>query len=108
MRGSRVNETILQFGAGNFLRAFADLFVQEMNDAGQGVGRIVVLQSTEGQRARLLNAQHGRYHVLVRGIEDGISVERTQTVASISRALVAHTEWAQAVESARAPHLKAI
>jgi tagaturonate reductase len=103
-----VNETILQFGAGNFLRAFADLFVQEMNDAGQDVGRIVVIQSTEGQRARLLNAQHGRYHVLVRGIEDGVPVERTQTVASISRALVAHTEWAQAVEAACSPHLKAI
>jgi len=103
-----MNETILQFGAGNFLRAFVDLFVQEMNDAGQEVGRVIVVQSTDGERARLLNAQRGRYHVLVRGIEDGKPIEQVQAVGCISRALMAHTEWGQVVEAARSPHLRAI
>jgi len=67
-----LRETILQFGGGNFLRAFADLFVHEANQAGQNVGRIVVVQSTEGGRADLLNRQAGRYHVVVRGLENGL------------------------------------
>ena len=37
-------ETILQFGAGRFLRAFADLFIHQANEEGQNVGRIVVVQ----------------------------------------------------------------
>ena len=44
-------ETILQFGAGRFLRAFVDRFVQHANDAGQDVGKVVVVQSTPGARA---------------------------------------------------------
>ena len=56
-----MNETILQFGAGNFLRAFADLFVAHANrDPATAVGRIVVVQSTDRHRADALNAAGGR------------------------------------------------
>lgn len=103
-----MNETILQFGAGNFLRAFVDLFVQEMNEAGKNIGKIVVVQSTEGDRARLLNDQGGRYHVLVRGLENGESVERVQVVESISRALMAQTEWEAVLDFVRTSSLRAI
>lgn len=40
-------ETILQFGSGRFLRAFADLFIHHANAQGQDVGRVVIVQSTE-------------------------------------------------------------
>lgn len=104
---SRVKETILQFGAGNFLRGFVDVFVDEMNRADQDIGKVVVVQSTGGDRAQLLNAGTG-YHVLVRGIESGEPVERVQRVESISRALVASSEWEAVLEVARSPHLRAI
>jgi len=145
--------TLLQFGAGNFLRAFADLFVHEMNqegaaltpvpspaavegclghrqyrlhakpalirqqaplyrrgrgDGGEGSLRIVVVQSTDGERARLLNEAGGRYYVLVCGLENGQRVERVQIVASIDRAFVAATEWPRVVEAACAPDLRAV
>ena len=96
-------ETILQFGAGNFLRAFVDTFVSEMNAAGQNVGAVVVVQSTgDGDRARQLNAQGGRFHVVVRGLEGGVPVDRVQEVDSISRALRADTEWDAVVAAASA------
>lgn len=101
-----VEETILQFGGGRFLRGFADLFVHQANAEGQRVGRIVVVQSTESERARLLNAQLGRYHVLVRGLRDGKTVDDVEESASISRALVAQTEWDAVLHIARSPHLK--
>ncbi len=39
-------ETILQFGAGRFLRAFADLFIHQANQTTT-VGKVVIVQSTE-------------------------------------------------------------
>lgn len=41
-----MNETVLQFGSGKFLRAFADLFVHHANQQGQNIGKIVIVQST--------------------------------------------------------------
>ena len=55
-------ETILQFGAGRFLRAFVDRFVQHANDAGQDVGKVVVVQSTPGARAdSILGTANGMF-----------------------------------------------
>jgi tagaturonate reductase len=99
---------LLQFGAGNFLRAFTDLFVQEMNESGLPLLEIIVVQSTDGERARLLNEQGGRYHVVVRGIENGQTVDRVQECASISHALIAQMEWPKVIETASATGLKAI
>ncbi|NBU76570.1 MAG: altronate dehydrogenase, partial [Planctomycetes bacterium] len=64
-------ETIIQFGSGRFLRAFADLFIHQANLTGQDVGRVVIVQSTGTQRAGALSDSDGKYHVLVRGIENG-------------------------------------
>jgi L-galactose dehydrogenase len=81
-----LGETILQFGA----------------------GRVVVVQSTPGGRAALLNAQGGRFHVVVRGRENGAPIERVQEIESISRALVAQTDWDAVLDVARSPDLRAI
>jgi len=99
-------ETILQFGAGKFFRGFADLFVHQANEAGQELGRIVVVQSTGDDRAKLLNAQGGRYHVLVRGIENGQTIDRVEESASISRALAATHQWDDILGVARSPELR--
>src|SRR5947208_7997868 len=105
---STLPETVLQFGAGNFLRAFADLFVHQANEQGQAVGRVVVVQSTGDARANLLNRQGGRYHVVVRGLENGRVVDRVEEAASISRALVAASQWPDVLAVARSPALKFI
>lgn len=98
-------ETILQFGAGKFLRSFADLFVDQANRQGQAIGRIVVAQTTGDGRAGLLEKQGGRYHVLIRGLENGVPVDRVEEVASISRALAATSQWDAIRNVARSPQL---
>ena len=99
-------ETILQFGAGNFLRAFADVFVHLANQEGQNMGRIVVVQSTNSNRAQMLNDKNGHYHVLTRGIENGKKVDTQLKVESISRALIAQKDWAKILELSKSPDLK--
>jgi len=105
---STLPETILQFGSGRFLRAFADLFIHQANAQGQNVGRVVIVQSTGGDRAGGLNRQGGRYHVLVRGIERGQVVDRVEPCESISRALVAAEQWGEVLRLARSPQLKVV
>jgi tagaturonate reductase len=101
-------ETILQFGAGRFLRAFADVFISAANARGQGVGRVVIVQSTGDERALALNRQGGTYHVIVRGLADGRVVDRIERVESVSRALVAAEQWPQVLEFARSEQLRVV
>lgn len=101
-------ETVLQFGAGRFLRAFVDRFIQHANDVGQRVGSVVVVQSTSGSRAELLSSSGGGFHVVVRGIDGGETVDRVESVKSISRALVASESWPAVLEVARSADLKYI
>src|SRR5690242_7604597 len=103
---SQLPETVLQFGSGKFLRGFADLFIHQANEQGQAVGRVVVVQTTGDSRADLLNRQAGRYHVLVRGLEDGRVVDRVEESASIGRALVASRQWADVLAVARSHELR--
>ena len=98
--------SILQFGAGRFLRAFVDRFVQHANDAGQNVGQIVVVQSTPGARAERINAQPDGYRVLIRGYEEGQLVERVESVRSIRRALIAGEAWQDVIALAESPALR--
>lgn len=99
-------ETILQFGCGNFLRAFADLFVAQANREGQRVGRIIAVQSTGDDRAQALRARECAYHVAVRGFADGKVVDEVEWVDSISRVIVAHQEWEAFLETASLPSLR--
>ena len=101
------SETILQFGSGRFLRAFADLFIHQAAERGDPVGKVVIVQSTGGERAGGLNQQGGRYHVVIRGIESGRVVERVETCTSISRALVALAERGVRAEADAKAQLKA-
>lgn len=99
-------ETVLQFGSGKFLRGFADLFIHQANQDGQNVGRVVVVQTTGAERANQLNDQKGRYHVAVRGLQDGQVVDRIDVSESISRALVVSKQWDEVVAVARSPELR--
>lgn len=101
--GSGMGVGILQFGAGNFLRAFVDLFVQQAREAGQDVGRVVVVQSTGSGRAAALSGAGGKYHVVLRGIRGGAVVNEVHPVDVIEAALDANTQWDEVVRAAVSP-----
>src|SRR5262249_43863869 len=67
---------------------------------------VVVVQTTGDGRADLLTRQGGRYHILVRGRENGRVVERVEEAACIGRALPAATAWEEIRVFARSPKLR--
>jgi tagaturonate reductase len=87
---------ILQFGTSRFLQAHADLFVHEARQAGQDIGPIAVVKTTQGgdRAGRIAALKRGRpYPVRVRGLADGKTIDETIEVASIDRAYEAEAEW---------------
>ncbi|HCR17466.1 MAG TPA: altronate dehydrogenase [Candidatus Latescibacteria bacterium] len=101
-------ETVLQFGGGNFLRAFADLFINQVNQTPTPVGGVVVVQSTDSDRAERINSQKGCYHVVLRGLDEGCRVDKTIEVGCISRAIEARNAWTRIVDVAQSEDLRFI
>ena len=56
-----MKETIIQFGEGNFLRGFADLFIHKLNEQGLYDGKVVVVQPIKTGLCDVLNEQKGVY-----------------------------------------------
>ncbi|TDY50603.1 tagaturonate reductase [Alicyclobacillus sacchari] len=98
-----VPERILQIGEGVFLRGFADWLIDRVNAAGHVGGRIVIAapRPSGARNIECFRKQDGLYTVLLRGIEDGVTVDRQEIVSSVSRAIDPHNEWPDFLACAR-------
>ena len=99
-------ERVLQFGEGNFLRAFVDWMIEKMNVRGLFQGRAVVVQPIAAGMADALNAQQGLYTVVLRGIERGEVRETREIVSSVSRCLNPYADFGSLIECAKNPDLR--
>jgi len=99
-------ETFLQFGCGNFQRAFTDLFVSQANRVGKNAGRVIAVQSTGDDRALALRASQCAYHVAIRGFAQAQVVDQVEWVDSISRVIIARKEWDDFLATASLPSLR--
>ncbi|MBN9022596.1 MAG: mannitol dehydrogenase family protein [Rhizobiales bacterium] len=88
---------IVQFGTSRFLQAHADLFISDAMRAGQPVGPVTVVQTSgSADRAGRLAAFDGRpLPIVIRGLEDGRAVERTEETTCLVRGLSSATDWAE-------------
>ena len=78
---------ILQFGEGNFLRAFVDWMIHEMNVKGDFNAGVVVVQPIEHGLINLLNEQRGLYTLYLNGIKNGNAVSEHQLIDCIQQAV---------------------
>lgn len=102
--------TILQFGAGNFLRAFVDQMIQRANDAGIMRDGVAAVHATPGEdrAVDLLRQQDGIYHVLLEGVSGGAPVREYTRVTAIQRIVRAHEEFEAYRELYLSPSLRTI
>ncbi len=88
-------EKVIQFGEGNFLRAFVDWILWNMNQKTDFNGSVVVVQPIERGMVDWLNGQDCLYHVNLQGRENGEAVNTLERIDVISRALNPYTQnWA--------------
>lgn len=101
-------EKVLQFGEGNFLRAFVDSFIDEMNEKAGFNGKVVVTQPISQGLAPMLNEQDGLYTLFLRGSENGQKVNRKKVISALSRCLNPYENYDQLMECAKNPDLRFI
>jgi tagaturonate reductase len=97
---------ILQFGEGNFLRAFVDWQIDVANGQGLFQGGVVVAQPLAQGMAGAINGQDGVYTVLMRGIEGGREVENRRAVSCVQRCLNPYEQWDELLVLAADPGLR--
>ncbi len=101
-------ERVLQFGDGNFLRAFADHFIDEMNEHSGFDAKVVVVQPAAPKLNPKLNEQDGLYTLFLRGREHGERVNQKRVISCVSRVLNASEQWSDVLACAKNPDLRFI
>lgn len=80
-------EKILQFGEGNFLRAFVNYWFDMSNELAGFNGKAVLVQPIAQGLTAYINSQEGLYTLYLRGSEKGEKVDQKRVISSVSRCL---------------------
>ena len=99
-------EKVIQFGEGNFLRAFVDWIIFNMNEKTDFNGSVVVVQPIERGMIDMLNGQDCLYHVNLQGLDNGEPVNSLTKIDVISRALNAYTQNDEFMHLAEQPEIR--
>ena len=84
---------VLQFGEGNFLRAFADYMIDIANEKTDLNAGIVLVKPIPFGSLDAFHAQDCLYTVLLRGLVDGVPTEQTRLITSVQDAVGAYEEY---------------
>ncbi|ABR46782.1 Mannitol dehydrogenase, C-terminal domain [Alkaliphilus metalliredigens QYMF] len=99
-------EKIVQFGEGNFLRAFADWTIDKMNKEANFNSGVVVIQPLQGGLIDKLNDQDGLYTLYLNGIKDGEVVSEHAVIDCVTRGINTYTNYDEYLAVAENPELR--
>lgn len=105
-RAVRYPEKVIQFGEGNFLRAFVDWIIWNTNQKTDFNAGVVVVQPIESGLADVLESQDGLYHVNLQGIDKGEAVDSIQMIDVVSRALNPYADFEGYMALAENPDIR--
>ena len=78
---------VLQFGEGNFLRAFVDYWFDLANEKADWNGKCCLVQPIAPGLAKMINEQEGLYTLYLRGSENGQKVDAKRVISSVKNCL---------------------
>lgn len=84
---------IMQFGEGNFLRAFVEWILQDLNDKGAINANVVLVQPMPFGRVKELADQDGLYTLRLEGIDGGKKVKNSQVINVVGDCLNPFAEY---------------
>ena len=77
---------VLQYGEGNFLRSFVDLYFETLNREG-GKWAVEIVKPIPFGSLDAFARQENRYHVILRGVKDGNAAETVYPVSVVEQAI---------------------
>lgn len=106
-------ERVLQFGEGNFLRAFVDYFIDMMNEKAGFNSKVVLVQPIANKEGgfklnEVINSQDGLYDLYLRGFQDGKKVNDKRVISCVSRCLNVYSDYQKVMDCAANPDLRFI
>ena len=101
-------EKVMQFGEGNFLRAFVDDFIDIANEKAGFNGKVALVQPIAQGLTDLINEQEGLYTLYLRGSENGQKVDEKRVISCVSRCMNPYGEWDRVLELAKSPDLEIV
>lgn len=78
---------ILQFGEGNFLRTFVDVYFDTLTKEGYGEYGVTIVKPITFGTLERFKKQNNKYHVILRGVADGAYVENVYEINSVKAAI---------------------
>ena len=97
---------VVQFGEGNFLRAFVDYAFQVLNKKVDFNAGVAVIQPLEGGLVHMLNDQDGLYTLFLNGIKKGEKIQEIEVIENIVKAINPYTEFDQFLALAKEEELE--
>ena len=98
---------VLQFGQGNFLRAFCDDFIDRANASGVYDGAVVIAQSV-GKKNPAFAEQNYQYTTLLRGKENGAVINAARRITAVGDMVHTSDDYDAFMAYAASPTLEAV
>ena len=92
-QAKKYTEKVIQFGEGNFLRAFIEWIIWKTNQKTDFNGSVVVVQPIEKGMVEWLNEQDGLYHLNLQGLLKGEAIDSVDLIDVVSRGLNPYTDF---------------
>ena len=99
---------VLQYGEGNFLRTFVDVYFDTLNNNGQGRYAVNIVKPITFGTLERFKKQKNKYHIVLRGMENGKSVENVYKVDCLENVIDPFVDYESYIALAKDPELKII
>jgi tagaturonate reductase len=99
---------VVQFGEGNFLRAFVDYAFQKLNEAVNFDAGIAVVQPIDRGMVKMLNDQDGLYTLFLKGIQKGKEIQHKELITNIVKGIDPYSNFEDYLNLAKEESLQFI
>ncbi len=99
---------VVQFGEGNFLRAFVDYAFQRLNNEVDFNAGIAVVQPLAGGMVDMLNDQDGLYTLFMNGVKKNEKIQNIELIKNIVKGINPFTDYKAFLDLAKEEELQFI
>lgn len=99
---------VVQFGEGNFLRAFVDYMIDILNETTDFNGNIAIVKPIAYGTLERFEKQDNLYTVILRGRENGDVVNTHRMITSVDKVIDGSGNWEALAELAKCPTIRFI
>lgn len=97
---------VVQFGEGNFLRAFVNYIIDKLNEGADFNAGVAVVQPISSGLVEMLNEQDGLYNLFMRGIKDGEEIQEKRLITCIQKGINPYKNYDSYLELAEEEELQ--